>query len=398
MPIKVLIVDDSAFFRRRIKEILEKDPQLQVVAGADNGKTAVEKTLELQPDVITMDYEMPIMDGITAVREIMAKRPTPILMFSSLTYEGARVTLDALDAGAVDYLPKSFESMTANAQESAKLLQEKVSGIARSRVRRLAALSSQAPAARTDTAPAKPSAPAPRPAPSRAPASPPAASRPAPAPSAAPAAPAPRREAPARSAAIDQAVDIVKRNRPRVVIIGSSTGGPIALQKILSELPANFPLPILLVQHMPGTFTQAFAQRLDRVCQIRVKEAQDNDTLQPGLALLAPGGMQMLVGSNGRTVSIIESDQRLQYKPSVDVTFGSAARSLKGKVLALVLTGMGHDGREGSKLLKREGANVWTQDEETCVVYGMPMSVAKAGFSDLILPIDSFAQRLIQII
>lgn len=385
MPIKVLIVDDSAFFRRRIKEILEKDPQLEIVAGADNGKAAVEKTLELQPDVITMDYEMPIMDGITAVREIMAKRPTPILMFSSLTYEGARVTLDALDAGAVDYLPKSFESMTANAQESAKLLQEKVAAIARSRVRRSAAWSPpEKPVSRTAAAPAQPAAPRPAPA----------------APAPAPAPPPPRREpaAPVRSSAIDQAVDIVKRNRPRLVIIGASTGGPIALQRILSELPANFPLPILLVQHMPGTFTQAFAQRLDRVCQIRVKEAQDNDALQPGVALLAPGGMQMLVGSNGRSVSIIESDARLQYKPSVDVTFGSAARSLKGKVLALVLTGMGHDGREGSKMLKREGANVWTQDEETCVVYGMPMSVAKAGLSDLVLPIDSFAQRLIQII
>ncbi|MDX1695241.1 MAG: chemotaxis response regulator protein-glutamate methylesterase [Ketobacteraceae bacterium] len=382
MPLKVLIVDDSAFFRRRIKEILEKDPQLEVIAGADNGRTAVEKTLELKPDVITMDYEMPIMDGITAVREIMAKCPTPILMFSSLTYEGARVTLDALDAGAVDYLPKSFESMTANAQESARLLQEKVAGIARSQVRRAASWSRPERPAGTPSTPARP-----------APAQP---TRPAPAPAAAPI--REERPQPARSRSADQAVEVVRRNRPRVVIIGASTGGPIALQKILSELPGNFPIPILLVQHMPGTFTQAFAQRLDRVCQIRVKEAQDNDPLQPGMALLAPGGMQMLLASNGRSVTVMESDSRLQYKPSVDVTFGSAARALKGKVLALVLTGMGHDGREGSKMLKREGANVWTQDEETCVVYGMPMSVAKAGLSDLVLPIESFAQKLSQII
>lgn len=379
MPIKVLIVDDSAFFRRRIKEILEKDPQLEIVAGADNGKTAVEKVLELKPDVITMDYEMPVMDGITAVREIMAKQPTPILMFSSLTYEGARVTLDALDAGAVDYLPKSFESMTANAQESAKLLQEKVRGISKSRVR--GGTTSPPPAARAPSAPQVKAKPAPA-QPRRAPA-------------------APARKEPPRpqqaSRQIDQAVEMVKRNRPRLVIIGSSTGGPIALQKILTELPANYPLPILLVQHMPGTFTQAFAQRLDRVCQIRVKEAQDNDPLQPGVALLAPGGMQMIINENGRSVSVLEGSERLQYKPSVDITFGSAARSLKGKVLALVLTGMGHDGREGSKLLKREGASVWTQDEETCVVYGMPMSVAKAGYSDLVLPIDGFAQKLRQI-
>lgn len=380
MPYKVLIVDDSAFFRRRIKEILEKDPQLQVVGGADNGKVAVEKVLELQPDVITMDYEMPIMDGITAVREIMTKRPTPILMFSSLTYEGARVTLDALDAGAVDYLPKSFESMTANAQESAKLLQEKVATIAKSRVRPSAA-------SRLQNAPKVTPKPVTSPKPTVA----------QPRTQAAPQPARPASPATAGRSTTDQAVEQVKRNRPRVIIIGSSTGGPVALQKLLTELPANFPIPILMVQHMPGTFTSAFAQRLDRLCQIRVKEAQDNDPIRPGVALLAPGGMQMLINDNGQSVKVLEGSERFQYKPCVDVTFGSAARSLRGKVLALVLTGMGHDGREGSKMLKREGANVWTQDEETCVVYGMPMSVAKAGYSDLVLPIDSFAQKLKQI-
>ncbi|MCG8317542.1 MAG: chemotaxis response regulator protein-glutamate methylesterase [Pseudomonadales bacterium] len=383
MPLKVLIVDDSAFFRRRIKEILEKDPQLQIVAGADNGRTAVEKTLELQPDVITMDYEMPVMDGITAVREIMAKRPTPILMFSSLTYEGARVTLDALDAGAVDYLPKSFESMSANAQESAKLLQEKVLAIAKSKFSGYRASSVASTPVQSNTVAKKATQIKEKEE---------ALSHRAAVPPVAPVRPVPS------SPKIDAELDVVKRLRPRLLIIGSSTGGPIALQKILTELPANFPIPILLVQHMPGTFTQAFAQRLDRVCQIRVKEAQDNDPLRPGVALLAPGGMQMLIHDNGQSIAVMEGSERLQYKPSVDVTFGSAARSLKGKVLALVLTGMGHDGREGSKLLKREGAHVWTQDEETSVVYGMPMSVERAGYSDLILPIDSFAQRLKQII
>lgn len=372
MPIKVLIVDDSAFFRRRIKEILEKDPQLEIVGGADNGQAALQKVDELQPDVITMDYEMPVMDGITAVRQIMAKRPTPILMFSSLTYEGARVTLDALDAGAVDYLPKSFESMSSNPTESSKLLQEKVVAIAKSRVAIPKAASPAAAQPATKSAPTKSAAPQ-------------------------PAASQPRVGTEPARHITDAAVEQVKKNRPRLLIIGASTGGPIALQKVLTGLPANFPLPILIVQHMPGTFTQAFAQRLDRVCQVRIKEAQDNDSLRPGVALLAPGGMQMLINDGAQTVSVVEGSERLQYKPSVDVTFGSAARSLKGKVLALVLTGMGHDGREGSKLLKREGANVWTQDEETSVVYGMPMSVERAGYSDLVLPIDSFAQKLKQI-
>ena len=182
--------------------------------------------------------------------------------------------------------------------------------------------------------------------------------------------------------------------KPKVVLIGASTGGPVALQKTLADLPANFPYPILLIQHMPNTFTSAFAQRLDRICNIRVQEAVDGDVLKPGLALLAPGGTQMLLGETGRTVNVIEGSPRLQYKPSVDVTFGSAARSLKGQVLALVLTGMGHDGREGCKLLKREGATVWTQDEQSCVVYGMPMSVQTAGLSDMEFSLDNVCAKL----
>ncbi|OUS03213.1 chemotaxis response regulator protein-glutamate methylesterase [Gammaproteobacteria bacterium 42_54_T18] len=355
MPIKVMIVDDSAFFRRRIKEILEKSPELTVVGGADNGRDAIDRAKELNPDVITMDYEMPVMDGITAVREIMRTHPTPILMFSSLSFEGARVTLDALDAGALDYLPKSFESMTNSPNEGVKLLQDKVIAIARKSNVRPAP---PAPAAPTTPARSRPIAP--------------------PAPSSTP-----------RSSQAGR-----PNIKPRVVLIGASTGGPVALQKTLADLPANFPYPILLIQHMPNTFTSAFAQRLDRICNIRVQEAVDGDALKPGVALLAPGGTQMLLGDTGRTINVIEGSPRLQYKPSVDVTFGSAARSLKGQVLALVLTGMGHDGREGCKLLKREGATVWTQDEQSCVVYGMPMSVQTAGLSDMDFSLDNVCAKL----
>ena len=367
MPIKVMIVDDSAFFRRRIKEILEKSPELTVVGGADNGRDAIDRAKELNPDVITMDYEMPVMDGITAVREIMRTHPTPILMFSSLSFEGARVTLDALDAGALDYLPKSFESMTSSPNEGMKLLQDKVIAMARmSRVRPAASKPNvaTAPPAKS-TVPTRPRPMAP------------------PSPSRAPVTPAPRSSQTQRL-----------NTKPKVVLIGASTGGPVALQKVLADLPANFPYPILLIQHMPSTFTGAFAQRLDRVCNIRVQEAVDGDVLKSGVAFLAPGGAQMLLGDTGRTISVIEGSPRLQYKPSVDVTFGSAARSLKGHVLALVLTGMGHDGREGCKLLKREGATVWTQDEQSCVVYGMPMSVQTAGLSDMEFSLDNISAKL----
>ena len=380
MPTNVLVVDDSAFFRRRIKDILEKSPDLKVVGFADNGKVAVEKAKELKPDVITMDYEMPLMDGITAVRHIMSEQPTPILMFSSLSYEGARVTLDALDAGALDYLPKSFESMTGDPGDSAKLLQDRVIAISRrgAMMRRPTAAASRPQSTVAPSSPpvAKPSAPA-RPA-----------ATPAPIP-ASTAAPASREAPTAKTSGRSQrnALETLQGDRPKIILIGASTGGPVALQNILMSLPANYPFPILLIQHMPGTFTSAFAERLNRLCKINVKEAADNDPIRPGTALLAPGGKQMLVDGKGLSVSIIEGDDRIQYRPSVDITFGSAARAIRGKVLALVLTGMGSDGREGCKLLKRNGATVWTQNEQSCVVYGMPMAVATAGLSDAVIDI-----------
>lgn len=377
MPIQVLVVDDSAFFRRRIKEILEKNNDIRVCGFAENGREAVDKALSLKPDVISMDYEMPMMDGISAVRAIMAKQPTPILMFSSLSFEGARVTLDALDAGALDYLPKSFESMTGDPGESARILQDKVLAIAR----RGRFMPRPAPSVAAAAPAAKPAQPVNTPAPVVAPQP---VSKPA-------LRPQPVATASARKPAV---LDTLNGERPRLVVIGASTGGPVALQNILQELPANFPHPILLVQHMPGTFTSAFAERLDRLCKIRVKEAEDNDPIRPGWALLAPGGKQMLLDGRGQAVSVVEGNEKIQYRPSVDVTFGSAARSTKGKILAIVLTGMGQDGREGCKMLKRGGATVWTQNEQSCVVYGMPMAVETAGLSDAVLDLKDFGKYL----
>ena len=380
MPTNVLVVDDSAFFRRRIKDILEKNPELKVVGFADNGKVAVEKSKQLKPDVITMDYEMPLMDGITAVKLIMAEQPTPILMFSSLSYEGARVTLDALDAGALDYLPKSFESMSGDPGDSAKLLQDRVIAISRRGAMMRRSSSALSPSAAKVAAPA----PAAKPLPVTAP-------KPAVQPMVTPLEkPAPKPLGRASKSALES----LHGERPRMVLIGASTGGPVALQNILMALPANYPFPILLVQHMPGTFTSAFAERLNRLCKINVKEAADNDLIRPGLALLAPGGKQMLIDGKGQSVSIIDGNDRIQYRPSVDVTFGSAARAIRGKVLALVLTGMGSDGREGCKLLKRNGATVWTQNEQSCVVYGMPMAVETAGLSDAVIDVKDVGTLL----
>ena len=361
MAVKVLVVDDSGFFRRRVSEILSADPDIQVVGTATNGREAIDQAQALKPDVITMDYEMPMMDGITAVRNIMQSCPTPVLMFSSLTHEGARVTLDALDAGAVDYLPKNFEDISRNPEKVKALLCEKVHTIARSN-RRFSTFSP--PSAPTAAAPAaRGAAPAP-------------ASRPSPA-----------------SPAATSSAAAPKRKSYKLVAIGTSTGGPVALQRVLTQLPTSFPAPIVLIQHMPAAFTKAFAERLDKLCRITVKEAEDGDLLRPGLALLAPGGKQMMVDARG-VVKILPGDERLNYKPCVDITFGSAAKSFSDKVLAVVLTGMGADGREGARLLKQSGSQVWAQDEASCVIYGMPMAVVKANLADAVYGLDDIGRHL----
>lgn len=358
MAVKVLVVDDSGFFRRRVSEILSSDPNIQVIGTATNGREAIDQALALKPDVITMDYEMPMMDGITAVRQIMQRSPTPVLMFSSLTHEGARVTLDALDAGAVDFLPKNFEDISRNPDKVKQLLCEKIHTISRSN-RRFS--STTASAASTLTA--RPTV------------------------SSGAATAAPRPAAPAPSAAAP------RRKAYRLVAIGTSTGGPVALQRVLTQLPASFPAPIVLIQHMPAAFTKAFAERLDKLCKIRVKEAEDGDLLRPGLALLAPGGKQMMVDGRG-AVRILPGDERLHYRPCVDVTFGSAAKAFNDKVLAVVLTGMGADGREGARMLKQSGSQVWAQDEASCVIYGMPMAVVKANLSDAVYGLDDIGRHL----
>ncbi|VFB17549.1 MULTISPECIES: protein-glutamate methylesterase/protein-glutamine glutaminase [Pseudomonas] len=375
MVVKVLVVDDSGFFRRRVSEILSADPTIQVIGTATNGKEAIDQALALKPDVITMDYEMPMMDGITAVRHIMQRCPTPVLMFSSLTHEGARVTLDALDAGAVDFLPKNFEDISRNPEKVKQMLCEKVHSISRSN-RRMSSYSAPVPAAAPTPTPApRPGlggfvAPAAAAAPVR---TTPIASRGGPVPTPAAAAP--------------------KRKAYKLVAIGTSTGGPVALQRVLTQLPGNFPAPIVLVQHMPAAFTKAFAERLDKLCRISVKEAEDGDILRPGLALLAPGGKQMMIDGRG-AVRILPGDERLNYKPCVDITFGSAAKSFGDKVLAVVLTGMGADGREGARMLKQGGSQVWAQDEASCVIYGMPMAIIKAGLADAVYSLDDIGRHL----
>ncbi|MGY6038774.1 protein-glutamate methylesterase/protein-glutamine glutaminase [Aeromonas sp. AE23HZ002T15] len=372
MAVKVLVVDDSSFFRRRVSEIINQDPLMTVIDTAQNGREAVDKAQQLRPDVITMDIEMPVLDGISAVREIMAKCPTPILMFSSLTHDGAKATLDALDAGALDFLPKKFEDIARDKDEAVSLLQQRVREISRKRFLMAAKPRAPEPVARPLVGGATSSTVAG------------AAGRPA------------ERMAEPRAPGVPASFKRSGKSY-QLVAIGTSTGGPVALQNVLTKLPGDFPHPILLIQHMPATFTAAFAARLNGLCQIGVKEAEDGDVLKPGHAYLAPGGKQMLLEGRGpgSRIRILEGNDKVNYKPCVDITFASAAKIYGDKVLAIVLTGMGADGRDGARLLKEQGATIWAQDEASCVVYGMPQAVAKAGIASESLPLDRVAQRIL---
>ncbi|MGB1197702.1 MAG: protein-glutamate methylesterase/protein-glutamine glutaminase [Thalassotalea sp.] len=368
MSFKVLVVDDSSFFRRRVTDILERDPALEIVGVAVNGADAVEKATALKPDVITMDIEMPVLNGIDAVKQIMAKAPTAIIMFSSLTHSGAKATLDALDAGALDFLPKKFTEIAKSSADAGSLLRQRVVQLARknaSRTPRLSTFRSRA------TNGVKPNT--------------------------------------SIAASLNSSTSISSRPSSvlkqssgksyKLLAIGTSTGGPVALQKLLSALPKDFPLPIILVQHMPAAFTLAFANRLNTLCKINVKQAEPGDMLKPGCAYLAPGGKQMIIDGteNAAKLRILDDEsKRIAFKPSVDVSFGSAAKVFDGNVLGVILTGMGADGRDGSRLLKNKGATIWAQDEASCVVYGMPQAVTVAGIAELSLPLESFPTEILK--
>lgn len=387
MSIKVLVVDDSSFFRRRLTEIIAADPELIVVGTANNGKEAIEKAAELRPDVITMDVEMPVMNGIQAVREILKVQRVPILMFSSLTHDGAKATLEALEAGAVDFLPKKFEDIARDKSEAIELLRQRIKAVARRRLY----VKATTPSAATTSPTIAPSAGSPV--------------RTASATSSIARTPAARAELLRGTTERSDSSSDSSHERPfkpsgkhyKLVAIGTSTGGPVALQTIITALPANFPLPIVLIQHMPAAFTGAFAARLNTLSKIEVKEAVDGDVLRPGVAYLAPGGKQMLVdGTESSPKLRIKDDDspRITFKPSVDITFGTAAKVFQDKVLAIVLTGMGSDGRDGARLLKQFGSKIWAQDEASCVVYGMPQAVTTAGLTDHEVSLSDIASKI----
>lgn len=410
---RVLVVDDSVFMRRIVSDLVGEHPEFQVIATAKNGVEAVQMAKELQPDCITMDVEMPEMNGLEALKRIMKENPLPVIMLSSLTKEGAMETIQALEAGAIDFVQKPSGSISLDLFKVKEMLHERLEIAVKSNIKRLnASFPAAAAPPHADPAPPKasplrepPAAPRLR---SMMPPAPPAAEqpktlRPPVQPERKTERPQLRPEpktVPPASPPVKPAAPISKGPLKHLVALGTSTGGPRALQQVLSGLPEDFGAPIVIVQHMPPNFTNSLAVRLNSNCRIQVVEGQDGMILQPGTAYIAPGGFQMRVitESNGvYRLSITAEPPRGGHKPSVDTLFESVLPLQELKRHIVIMTGMGSDGAKTMLELKNQGAaTTIAESEETCVVYGMPRAAVELGCVDHLLPVHEIPNQLIR--
>jgi two-component system chemotaxis response regulator CheB len=341
--VKVLVVDDSVVMRKVITRILEKDPQIHVAGTAVDGRDAMEKIEALQPDVMTLDIEMPVMNGIEVLKQVMAKRPMPVIMMSALTREGADITIEALNLGACDFITKDFTGFTSSTASIGGELIGKIKDVAKNKARFLLK----------------------------------------------------RLDAIKRPVMLNPDRNI----RHEILSIGASTGGPPALQRILSSLPKDFPVPVVIAQHMPKIFTQSFAQRLNALSQLEVKEAEDKEVLKAGVALVAPGDTHIGLRRRGRDVVVeFMSGDRFIYRPSVDLLMSTTAETYESLSIGVILTGMGSDGLAGMKEMKSKKGYVIAQNEETCVVYGMPRAVVNANITDAVLPLDRIPEEIMRVL
>jgi len=343
--IKVLIVDDSAYSRQTIKKMLETEPGVEVIGIASDGIEAMAKTLRLKPDLITLDFEMPAMDGFSFLRWLMKENPIPVIMVSS--YSDTKTVFKALELGAVDFIAKPTKKASIELQSIEKDLILKVKGIKNLRMdklsRNLSMLSAEV-------------------------------------------------EAPVKAEAAVGAIE--------VVAIGSSTGGPAALQIILTRLPHNFSASVIVSQHMPRGFTGPLAERLDQLSEMKIREAEDGDIVERGRVLICPGGYHMMLKKKGRDcyVQLKEAVQEDKYVPSVDVMMASAAEYYGNKALGVILTGMGNDGKKGMLEIKSKGGYTIAESEETAVVFGMPAEAISAGAAEKVLPLPQIPVELISIV
>ncbi len=340
--IKVLVVDDSALMRQFIGDILRSDPRLEVVGTARDGKDCLAQIKSLKPDIVTLDVEMPVMNGLEALEEIMKTTPMPVVMVSSLTQEGAETTFKALALGCVDFIGKPSGTISLNIRDVGQDLIEKVVAASTAKVIRPTASHRSSP----------------------------------------------------------RAINVpVNTGRIDIVAIASSTGGPMALSDLMPKLPKDFPAPIVITQHMPKEFTSSFAKRLNDASQIEVLEGFDGLTLKPGRAVIAPGGSHLLVKrrTGAAVCALSDAPPVLSVKPAANIMFQSVAEQYGGNVLSVILTGMGRDGTDGAIALKKRGAYVIAESQKTCVVYGMPKAAIDAGVVDEVLPLYDIPEAMVRI-
>lgn len=404
--IRVLIADDSAFMRKILTDFFNKQPDFEVAGTAINGKEAISKVTELSPDLVTMDVNMPVMDGLNALAVIMEKQPTPVVMLSSLTQQGTEATVRALSLGAVDFISKAGGSISKLDAIEDELL-EKCRNAAKAKVRRMA-FTPQKKIAVSSTL-TKPTPPTMKKVelPVRqglklggAVSVPPSQNsgsglglkrvNPLLQPRGKPQAAAPNKVTPV-------VMSSMGNGAKKLVAIGTSTGGPQALQQVITRLPQNLPCGVVVVQHMPAGFTKALADRLDTISQVSVKEAEDGDVIKPGWVYIAPGSHHLRVREEGSSRKIIlgQDPPVGNHRPAVNVMYDSVAPIGKNLV-AVIMTGMGCDGCEGMKKIKAAGGYSIAQDEPTCVVYGMPKAVVDAGLADEIKPVENIAQAIVE--
>ena len=349
--IRVLVVDDSALMRQFISDILNTDPRIEVAGTARDGKDALAQMKLLNPDIVTMDVEMPVMDGLQALEEIMRTNPKPVIMVSSVTKEGAEITMKALAAGCVDFIAKPSGSISLNIRDIGQDLIDKVIAASTAKIRGRSGILGG-----VKTSPINSEF---------------------------------RRMNPPMSL-----------GRRDIVAIASSTGGPMALSELMPKIPKNFPVPIVITQHMPKEFTPSFAKRLNDSSQIEVVEGFDGLTLKPGRAVIAPGGYHMIIKrrTGAAICSLSDAPPVLSVKPAANVMFLSIADEFGGNVLCVILTGMGRDGTDGAVALKRKGAYVIAESQKTCVVYGMPKAAVDAGVVDEVLPLNEIPDAIVRLV
>lgn len=345
--LRVLVIDDSAYVRKVVREMLSRSPFIEVVGAARDGREALELVEQLQPDVVTCDLIMPELDGVGFVREQMKRRPVPIIIMS-IANETGDAALTALDAGAVDFVQKPTALATEKIFEVSSELIEKVKAAA------------NIPLTRIHSAPIQ-----------------------------------------EEEASPDPLAAVKGRHAVDMVVLGISTGGPQALKQLIPQLPENFPVPIAMVMHMPVGYTEMYARKLDELSPLHVREAQEGDEVRAGRALLAPAGRHLSFQRRADGQVVAHVDARpfdTLHRPSVDVMFQSAAEIYGQRVLGVVMTGMGSDGKQGAAWIKSQGGLVYTESEETCVVYGMPSTVVEAGLSDKSVPLGQMAQAIREIV